>query len=540
MNGSPLDAQGPTLAEILEFVTRGLLPALVVGALLAAAAWSYSSVQQPMFEATSTVLVQGNDAVAPIAGGVAIGTSSMDALGYSTALVSDAVLSIAHHMLQETTTTAAALQAFRDRVSVSSDETRSTTVLRIRYRDPSAEEAAAAANALAFALREWDRSRINRKLVQIEAQLQREMAALDAQLADLAAGSVPPPNPSQEYQDALALRTQLGANLLATRALQDEVAASLDITQPAVPPAEPVSPRPLLASVAAFAIGVLGAYVIYGILVATDTVIRHRRDIEAITGAAPVGGISKRALARWKSEGQTMHVLREAISGRLLHGRDRGSVVLLTSVHRHEEQDRLAAGLAISYAGTGRRTLLIDGDLYEPRIAKEFNMRPTLGPTLSMYLRNPEVVQGARPADETAGRLVVIPSFHPEASPVDLIARGFAECLDAWRGQFDAIVISAPPVLPVADAGILAGLSDCTIMCPRIGATRKADLRDACAALAAAGARNVGTVSIGRTDRRYARSPYGPQRRANEQVGSKRATQFLGPIERQPRPDRVD
>ena len=51
--------------------------------------------------------------------------------------------------------------------------------------------------------------------------------------------------------------------------------------------------------------------------------------------------------------------------------------------------------------------------------------------------------------------------------------------VEAWRVQFDLVLLDGPPVLPVTDAVALAGMSDTTIMVARCGLTPRSSLRRA-------------------------------------------------------------
>jgi polysaccharide biosynthesis transport protein len=51
--------------------------------------------------------------------------------------------------------------------------------------------------------------------------------------------------------------------------------------------------------------------------------------------------------------------------------------------------------------------------------------------------------------------------------------------VEAWRVQFDLVLLDGPPVLPVTDAVALAGMADTTIMVARCGLTPRSSLRRA-------------------------------------------------------------
>jgi receptor protein-tyrosine kinase len=70
--------------------------------------------------------------------------------------------------------------------------------------------------------------------------------------------------------------------------------------------------------------------------------------------------------------------------------------------------------------------------------------------------------------------------------------------MERWRAFYDVVLLDSPPVLPLADAGILSGLTDGIILVVRqeTGRTALADCLDR---LTAAGGRIMGTVFVAST-----------------------------------------
>jgi Mrp family chromosome partitioning ATPase len=51
------------------------------------------------------------------------------------------------------------------------------------------------------------------------------------------------------------------------------------------------------------------------------------------------------------------------------------------------------------------------------------------------------------------------------SNPVELLNNGFfADLLDKLRERYDRIIIDSPPVMPVADARVIAALGDATVL----------------------------------------------------------------------------
>lgn len=127
----------------------------------------------------------------------------------------------------------------------------------------------------------------------------------------------------------------------------------------------------------------------------------------------------------------------------------------------------LSMALAGSVAG---RVLLIDSDLRKPRVHEYLGLTASKG--LSDLLLAPD--------DETGKYiwklkdLYIMPGGSSLANPVSLlVSKSSRDVLERLRGEFDFIVVDTPPVLPVVDTHILAGLVDGVILVVRARHTRR-------------------------------------------------------------------
>ncbi|GIK17399.1 MAG: hypothetical protein BroJett003_23630 [Planctomycetota bacterium] len=174
-----------------------------------------------------------------------------------------------------------------------------------------------------------------------------------------------------------------------------------------------------------------------------------------------------------------------------------GYTVLITSPNVGTGKTTFAMLLARSLAHVGKRVLLVDTDIRRSSLSQRVNAGPRKG--LVDYLRTGKLMT----KDVT---------FHADVLGVDVIPAGdrasvddaermangrFGQALKEWRGSYDFVILDSAPVLPVADARILAGQADGTIMAVRASQTRRAEAMEALAELSAAGARLFGTVLIG-------------------------------------------
>ncbi len=173
-------------------------------------------------------------------------------------------------------------------------------------------------------------------------------------------------------------------------------------------------------------------------------------------------------------------------------------VILVTSAVEHEGKTTLATQLAASIARSGKRTLLIDGDLRHP------NIHLALGLDLRAGL--PELLRGEVSNDEAVQPTGVEGLFAVTGGSVDyaaITALGRPETvplLKGFRDSFDQVVIDAGPVLAFADVLILGQQSDVAILATMRDVSRVPQIAAAMDKLRGVGVRVLGAVVNGVDD----------------------------------------
>ena len=105
--------------------------------------------------------------------------------------------------------------------------------------------------------------------------------------------------------------------------------------------------------------------------------------------------------------------------------------------------------------------------------------------------------------------LDVLTSGRLPPNPAELLqTKAMRALVDTVRARYDVTIIDAPPLLPVTDAAVMAGLTDGAVLVVRHGSTTRDQLTGAVDRLRAVGAAPVGAifnmVSVGRSS-----GPYG-------------------------------
>jgi capsular exopolysaccharide synthesis family protein len=147
-------------------------------------------------------------------------------------------------------------------------------------------------------------------------------------------------------------------------------------------------------------------------------------------------------------------------------------VLLVTSPAKGDGKSITAANLALTMAQEfNRKVVLVDADLRQPTV------HALLG-----IPQEPGVVDvlGGRAALEDAlvqlpdVGLAVVPAGLPPEQPAELLgSAGMRRLLEALRSRFDRVIVDVPPVIPLADVGVVAPQCDGVLLVVRAGATPK-------------------------------------------------------------------
>jgi capsular exopolysaccharide synthesis family protein len=179
----------------------------------------------------------------------------------------------------------------------------------------------------------------------------------------------------------------------------------------------------------------------------------------------------------------------------LVRGGAPPKVILVTSSIAAEGKSMLSLNLAALLTLQQKNVLLIDADLRRPMLHNRLDVKA--GDGLSSFLaghdddRNQAILR----SDKLPG-LHFLPAGQVPPYPAELLgSEQMRRALEAWREQFDFIVIDGPPVLPVTDSVILSTLSDFTLLVARYKITEQHSLdRSYQTLLARTGPNRVGVV----------------------------------------------
>jgi len=168
------------------------------------------------------------------------------------------------------------------------------------------------------------------------------------------------------------------------------------------------------------------------------------------------------------------------------------STILVTSANPVEGKSTTVSNLAITFAQTGKKTVLLDTDLRKPNLHNEFGVEKLPGLTEHLHENVPlrEVVRHT-PVENL--HLIPCGSIPPNPSET-LGSQRMKDFLVQLRKHYEVILFDSPPVLAVTDPAILATLSDALIVVVSSGQTRMDALERTLEVIESVGARTLGLV----------------------------------------------
>ena len=188
-------------------------------------------------------------------------------------------------------------------------------------------------------------------------------------------------------------------------------------------------------------------------------------------------------------------LLLPACDGKLSDGRLPRSVVV-TSAGPREGKSTVVANLGLTLASTGRRVLLVDGDLRCPRLHLFFGLDNQKG--LSQLLRSPESLDVSPMSmiqtTDVASLSVLTTGPKLQHSVNFLQSPNLTLLLEKFERTFDIVLIDTPPVLQVADARVIGRFANGVIVVARAGRTVREAAAAACERLLSDNAKILGLI----------------------------------------------
>jgi succinoglycan biosynthesis transport protein ExoP len=396
-----------------------------------------------------------------------------------------------------------------------------TDIIQITVASTDPELAAETANVYAETYIDLRRDQDVTELRDATEALQAEIDALTNRIAlidaDLAANPPPAPAEGQRVTDERELeKARLDGQRESYVANIDQINRAITATQQGGPevlaeaavPDDPINKTPVRNGVAGFALGLLLGVALAFLREYLDDSVKTKEDLERASGLTVVGLIPE--LPDWKNRKATplVSVAQPRSHAAEAYRTVRTSLeflalehpissVQVTSALAAEGKTTTLANLAATFAKGGQRVIVLCCDLRRPRVHEFFGLDNRIGFTSVLLGETPlaDAIQDV-PGEGLPLRLVASGPLPP--NPAELLSSNrAASVIEALHERCDLLLIDSPPVVPVTDALVLAGLVDSVLVVGDSGSTTKRSLGRAVELLRQVDAPLVGAVLNG-------------------------------------------
>ncbi len=294
------------------------------------------------------------------------------------------------------------------------------------------------------------------------------------------------------------------------------------VVSPATIPTVPISPKPARNLALGVVLGLLlglGLALLRDLL---DTTIKVEEDCADVTDATVIGGIAfdpdapKHPLIvqanPHSSRAEAFRTLRTNLQ--FVDAANHPRSIVFTSSIPGEGKTTTTANLAITMAAGGARVCIIEGDLRRPRLLEYMGMDGSVGLT-NVLIGKANLVDVVQQFAKTS--VYVLGSGSVPPNPSELLgSAAMAKTLRDLESRFDAVIIDAPPLLPVTDAAILSTIVGGTVVVVGAGMVNRDHLAKALQSLEAVNGRVLGLVvnmlpTSGAGSYAYYRTGYAPE-----------------------------
>lgn len=167
-------------------------------------------------------------------------------------------------------------------------------------------------------------------------------------------------------------------------------------------------------------------------------------------------------------------------------------VIMVSSAGPGEGKSTTITNLAITFAQSERKVILIDADLRKPTAHHTFSISNRFG--LSTVLSQQSTLSDAIQNTHVPGMDVMTSGFIPPNPAEMLNSKRMTALIQELREKYDIVLIDTPPLLAVTDAQIVATKSDGVILVVDQGRVKRDIAKKAVHNLKTVNARILGVV----------------------------------------------
>jgi len=309
-------------------------------------------------------------------------------------------------------------------------------------------------------------------------------------------------SPEQAAKIADALGEQFPATIEQLEQVAAGQASPVKVTlvrKAQVDPA-PISPKPSRNIALGLVLGLLLGFGLALLRDMLDTTIKGERDVEEVTDATVIGGISYDAdapqhplIAHADPRSHRAEAFRSLRTNlRFIDAANHPRSIVFTSSVPGEGKTTTTANLALTIAAAGQRVCVIEGDLRRPRLLDYMGLEGSVGLT-DILIGRTEMTDVLQQFGETSMWVLGAGAIPP--NPSELLGSAvMVNTIRKLEARFDYVLIDAPPLLPVTDAAILSTVAGGAVVVVGSGVVHKEHLRRALEALQAVNGNTLGLV----------------------------------------------
>lgn len=263
----------------------------------------------------------------------------------------------------------------------------------------------------------------------------------------------------------------------------EEIKSRLDYSRPdvrivslATPPGEPSNGKKPIFLIAIIMLSAFSAVAVTFGLEMIDRGIDRKDDVKKILNLKLLGTLPKEKSPIERVTDKNRSAYLEEIKRIYVHLSSTPSTrsILFTSSDRGEGKSTVLVSLATYLNSLGKKTLIIDADAINPRLADFFLMKSKPG----FY----ELLSGSAALKDVIVRdksgVCIIPSGERNSQISDLLLAGrFQEHLEKVLSKFDYVLIDSAPATHATDVEVLAGLVDQVVLVTQWAKTPRAKVK---------------------------------------------------------------
>lgn len=243
---------------------------------------------------------------------------------------------------------------------------------------------------------------------------------------------------------------------------------------------EPVSPKKVLILCAAVLLGLLiPGFVIY-LRMVFYPVLKDKKTLERLTSIPILAEISRKPEGKFfvveKKSVEPIAELFRLVRNNLqfvLTSSDK-KVLAVTSSVMHEGKTFIASNMALSFALTGKRVLLIGVDIRRPRLSENFHIPNREGVTTYLSGVNTDLASLIHSSGVDPNLDVLMAGPIPPNPNELLMSKRFDQMIDYARAHYDYVILDTAPLGMVSDTFLLTRAVDIVVYVARANYTNKA------------------------------------------------------------------